>query len=74
MDIILYNVGVEEDYGIGRKFWRVTEIRELNVNVTDTMIRTTNQWYKIKHTKVTHTILIIIEHSANIMIMLDTIL
>ena len=66
------NVG--EDYGIGRLFRRVAEVRSLNTRVPDPVISSINIRRKIEWSEGMHPRFSMLEHYADVVMMLETIL
>ena len=72
--IILEDVNVGEDYGIGRSFRRGAEVRTLNTRVPEPVISAMNQWRNIEQAKRTHPRFRMLEHYADFVLILETIL
>ena len=73
-NIILEDVNVGEDYGIGRSLRRGAEVRALNTRVPEPVISAINLWWNIERAKGTQPRFIILEHYADVVLMLETIL
>ena len=72
--IILEDVNVGEDYGIGRSFRRGAEVRGLNTRVSEPETISIYRWRKIERAKGTRPRFSMLEHYADVVLMLETIL
>ena len=67
-------IRVREYYGTGRSFRRGTEVRELNTRLPEPTIRTINLWYIIEQAKGTCPRFSFLDHYADVVLILYTIL
>ena len=66
------DVNVGEDYSIVRSFRRGAEVRTLNKRVPEKVISAVNRWKNIERAKEMHHRFSMLEHYADVMLMLET--
>ena len=69
-DIIMEDVNVGDEYGIGRSFKRGKEARDLNTRVPEPVISAMNLWPNIERTKGTRPRFSMFKHYADVVLIL----
>ena len=65
-------MNIEEDYGIGRSIKRVAEVRDFKKMVLEPVISDINRWQKIEWAKGMRPRFSMLEHYADVVLMLET--